>query len=96
MKRIIRPCRLSLLPYNILYVPSSSRHGGDYHVPVLVLTCTWEQVLELSDWVVPACTTAPLVGELNPSNTPFSPYPLYGKAHLTDSRSESETLPDDR
>ena len=37
------------------------------------------QVLELADWVVPACTAAPLVGELNPANTPFSAYPLYGK-----------------
>ena len=42
--------------------------------------CMYEQVLELADWVVPACTTAPLVGELNPSNTPFSPHPLYGKS----------------
>jgi hypothetical protein len=49
-------------------------------VTVYIVPCACRQVMELADWVVPACTTAPLVGELNPANTPFSPHPLYGES----------------
>ena len=34
-------------------------------------------VKQLVQWVTAACTAAPLVGELNTANTPFSPHPLY-------------------